>query len=93
MDANVVWRYADFVLDRDSNEGVRVFTETHATLDPSRVLHTLQRYPEARLGFLHHLIDTKKLKVSCLVGIVCLFYELIREVVYKVGILFFVSAL
>lgn len=62
MDANVVWRYADFVLDRDSNEGVRVFTETHATLDPSRVLHTLQRYPEARLGFLHHLIDTKKLK-------------------------------
>ncbi|XP_063877866.1 transforming growth factor-beta receptor-associated protein 1-like isoform X2 [Scylla paramamosain] len=61
-DTNVVWRYADFVLDRDSSEGVRVFTETQAALDPSRVLHTLQRYPEARLGFLHHLIDTKKLQ-------------------------------
>ncbi|KAG7163807.1 Transforming growth factor-beta receptor-associated protein 1-like [Homarus americanus] len=61
-DPNVVWRYSDFVLDRNPLEGVRVFTETKATLDPSRVLQILQRYPEARLGFLHHLIDTKKLQ-------------------------------
>ena len=65
----MVWRYADFVLDRDASEGVRVFIETQATLDPSRVLHTLQRYPEARLGFLHHLIDTKKLQVRDLIGL------------------------
>lgn len=61
-DPNVVWRYSDFVLDRNPVEGVRVFTETKATLDPSRVLQVLQRYPEARLRFLHHLIDTKKLQ-------------------------------
>ncbi|XP_045583732.2 transforming growth factor-beta receptor-associated protein 1 [Procambarus clarkii] len=61
-DPNVVWRYSDFVLDRNSVEGIRVFTETNATLDPSRVLQVLQRYPEARLGFLHHLIDTKKVQ-------------------------------
>lgn len=61
-DPSVVWRYTDFILDRDAAEGVRVFTETQASLDPSRVLHTLQRYPEARLGYLHYLIDTKKLQ-------------------------------
>ncbi|KAG0723950.1 Transforming growth factor-beta receptor-associated protein 1 [Chionoecetes opilio] len=61
-DPNVVWRYADFVLDRDWVEGVRVFTQSRAPLDPPRVLRALQRYPEARLSFLHHLIDTKKLK-------------------------------
>ncbi|KAK8726458.1 hypothetical protein OTU49_010260 [Cherax quadricarinatus] len=61
-DPNVVWRYSDFVLDRNPMEGVRVFTDTKATLNPSRVLQILQRYPEARLGFLHHLIYTKKLQ-------------------------------
>ncbi|XP_066960636.1 transforming growth factor-beta receptor-associated protein 1-like [Macrobrachium rosenbergii] len=61
-DSSVIWRYADFVLDRNPSQGVRIFTESQATLDPSRVLQSLQRYPEARLSFLHHLIDTKKLK-------------------------------
>lgn len=62
-DAGVVWRYANFILDRDASEGVRVFMETQALLDPSKVLQTLQRYPQARLTFLHHLIDTKNLQV------------------------------
>ena len=76
-DPNLVWRYVDFVLDRDSGEGVRVFTKTQASLDPSRVLHSLQRYPEVRLGFLHHLIDTKKLQASVV------FKYVVREILYK----------
>lgn len=67
-DAGLVWRYANFILDRNASEGVRVFMETQAQLDPSKVLQTLQRYPQARLTFLHHLIDTKNLQVraTCL---------------------------
>ncbi|XP_027234374.1 transforming growth factor-beta receptor-associated protein 1 isoform X1 [Penaeus vannamei] len=61
-DAGLVWRYANFILDRNASEGVRVFMETQAQLDPSKVLQTLQRYPQARLTFLHHLIDTKNLQ-------------------------------
>ncbi|KAK7068882.1 transforming growth factor, beta receptor associated protein 1 [Halocaridina rubra] len=61
-DSAVIWRYSEFVLDRDPIQGVRIFTETQAYLDPSRVLQALQRYPEARLSFLHHLIDTKKMR-------------------------------
>lgn len=61
-DPSVIWRYAEFVLDRNPVEGVRIFTETQASLEPSKVLQLLRRYPEARLNFLHHLIDTKKLK-------------------------------
>ncbi|KAK3864441.1 hypothetical protein Pcinc_029874 [Petrolisthes cinctipes] len=62
-DSKMVWRYANFVLDRCPKEGVRVFTQTRASLDPTKVLAALQQYPDARLGFLHHLIDTKKLQV------------------------------
>lgn len=78
-DSKVVWRYANFVLDRCPKEGVRVFTQTRASLDPTKVLAALQQYPDARLLFLHHLIDTKKLQVChklCKTGRKYLLYTL-----------------
>ncbi|XP_076056469.1 transforming growth factor-beta receptor-associated protein 1-like isoform X2 [Oratosquilla oratoria] len=61
-DASIVWRYADFVLEHDAVQGVRVFIESAASLNPTEVLETLHRYPDARLKYLHHLIYSKKFK-------------------------------
>ncbi|CAL4122719.1 unnamed protein product, partial [Meganyctiphanes norvegica] len=58
-DANVLWRYAEFVLDRNAEQGVRVFIETKAQVEPPKVLQAFQRHPKARLQYLHHLIDTQ----------------------------------
>ena len=63
-----VWRFADFVLDRDQEVGVRIFMRPPAPTATSgepraddvewdeKVLNLVQRYPEAHVAYLEHVV-------------------------------------
>ncbi|KAL7642552.1 UNVERIFIED_CONTAM: hypothetical protein RMT77_007113 [Armadillidium vulgare] len=59
-DESLLWRCADFVLDIDVSEGLRMFCDYPSTLDPDKVLKCLARYPKSRIKFLQHLINVQK---------------------------------
>ncbi|KAB7494158.1 Transforming growth factor-beta receptor-associated protein 1 [Armadillidium nasatum] len=59
-DESLLWRCADFVLDIDESEGLRMFCDYPSTLDPDKVLKCLARYPKSRIKFLQHLINVQK---------------------------------
>ncbi|XP_074660647.1 transforming growth factor-beta receptor-associated protein 1-like [Tubulanus polymorphus] len=67
-DHEVVWKYADWVLDKDENKGVKIFTERPASetggdkLQPDAVIDYLHRFPSAVIEYLEYLVFTQKLE-------------------------------
>ncbi len=64
----MIWRYADFVLERDQHEGVEIFIQLvkgHKDESKERkIVDFLGKYSEAQLAFLEHLIYTKGSEVE-----------------------------
>lgn len=55
----LVWRYADFILEKDSDEGVKIFMKQQTTENDERdekVVAFLSKYPKAHLKYLEHLV-------------------------------------
>ena len=56
-----IWRFADFVLERDQEVGVRIFMqppsgETRPAEWDEKVLNLVQRYPDAHITYLEHVV-------------------------------------
>ena len=61
-----MWRFADFVLERDQEVGVRIFMRPPTTTSgesragdvewDEKVLNLVQRYPEAHVAYLEHVV-------------------------------------
>ncbi|XP_066995580.2 transforming growth factor-beta receptor-associated protein 1 [Anabrus simplex] len=66
----LVWRYADFVLDCDEEVGVRIFTlRSNEDFDseamkPDIVVDYLYRYPKAVILYLEHLVMVKNIQIE-----------------------------
>ncbi|KAK3925412.1 Transforming growth factor-beta receptor-associated protein 1 [Frankliniella fusca] len=66
-DAEVLWQYADLVLDNNEVDGVELFIQNQTAgtptptmeLDPHTVADYLQRYPKALILYLEYLINEK----------------------------------
>ncbi|GIY25978.1 transforming growth factor-beta receptor-associated protein 1 [Caerostris darwini] len=63
----LLWKYVDFVLERDQRLGVRIFTErspseTSERLRPDFIVEYLHRFPVALVKFLEYLVFEKKLE-------------------------------
>lgn len=66
-DAEILWQYADLVLDNNEEHGVELFiqkqteknTASAMELDPNTVANYLQRYPKALILYLEYLINDK----------------------------------
>jgi len=61
-DADLVWKYADLVLQRDEDAGARVFAS--ASFNQNTVLEHLQQYPHALITYLENLVLEKQIQVS-----------------------------
>lgn len=63
-DRRLVWKYAEFALERDQVAGVKVFTErSREDPDPTcpdGVLEFLHRFPDAVVKYLEHLVYEEK---------------------------------
>lgn len=65
----LMWRYADFVLSRDEEIGVGIFTlqsaqEVNATtMKPDTIVDYLHQYPKAVVKYLEHLVMKQKIQV------------------------------
>lgn len=68
-----MWRYADFVLSRDQEVGVGIFTLRSAqevnpdALKPDTVLNYLHQYPKAVIKYLEHLVIKQEIQVHLVV--------------------------
>jgi hypothetical protein len=68
-----VWRYADFVLSRDQEVGVGIFTLRSAqdvysdALKPDTVVDYLHQYPKAVVKYLEHLVIKQKIQVHLVI--------------------------
>jgi hypothetical protein len=77
-DHELVWKYVDWVLEKDEEMGVRVLTERPANEPPSErlradaVIDYLHRFPRAVIAYLEHLVFTRKMEVT--VCFILLFY-------------------
>ncbi|XP_052131326.1 transforming growth factor-beta receptor-associated protein 1 [Frankliniella occidentalis] len=66
-DAEILWQYADLVLDNNEVHGVELFIQKQTAkdtapameLDPHTVANYLQRYPKALILYLEYLINEK----------------------------------
>lgn len=67
-DHQLVWKYADFVLERDQEHAVKIFIDRPANQTPSERLRPelisdyLHRFPAALICYLEHLVFEKKLE-------------------------------
>jgi hypothetical protein len=65
----LMWRYADFVLSRDQEVGVGIFTLRSAqdvnsdTVKPDMVVDYLHQYPKAVVKYLEHLVMKQEIQV------------------------------
>lgn len=68
-----MWRYADFVLSRDQEVGVGIFTLRSAqevnsdALKPDTVLNYLHQYPKAVVKYLEHLVIKQEIQVHLVI--------------------------
>lgn len=69
-DHELVWKYVDWVLSKDPEAGVQIFTNRPASEPPSErmrpdtIIDYLHRFPEAVISYLEYLIFQKKLEVK-----------------------------
>lgn len=69
---NLVWRFADFALERNQEVGVKIFMRK----DPpsvewdNKVLNLVQRYPKAHVSYLEHIVLERQSEES---------FEMFRE--------------
>ncbi|XP_016054962.1 PREDICTED: transforming growth factor-beta receptor-associated protein 1 isoform X2 [Miniopterus natalensis] len=66
-DQELVWKYADWVLQKSEEVGVQVFTrrpleEQQSSFNPDDVLTCLKKYPKALVRYLEHLVMDRKLQ-------------------------------
>jgi hypothetical protein len=68
-----LWRYADFVLSRDQEVGVGIFTLRSAqemnsdALKPDTVVNYLHQYPKAVVKYLEHLVIKQEIQVHLVI--------------------------
>ncbi|XP_015915375.1 transforming growth factor-beta receptor-associated protein 1 [Parasteatoda tepidariorum] len=64
----LLWKYVDFILEREQELGVKIFTDRPSSepsserLRPDFIVEYLHRYPQALLKYLEHLVLEKKLE-------------------------------
>nr|XP_017531848.2 transforming growth factor-beta receptor-associated protein 1 isoform X1 [Manis javanica]XP_036875884.1 transforming growth factor-beta receptor-associated protein 1 isoform X1 [Manis javanica] len=67
VDQELVWRYADWALQKSEEVGVQVFTkrpsdEQQNSFSPDNVISCLKNYPKALVKYLEHLVIDRKLQ-------------------------------
>lgn len=66
----LMWRYADFVLCRDQEVGVRIFTlrsdqeGSSDTMKPDMIVDYLYQYPKALVKYLEHLVMKQEIQAE-----------------------------
>lgn len=76
---DLVWRHAAFVLEKDEELGVKVFTtrgkdHSYVPLDVNQVAEYLQKFPAALVNYLEYLVLEEKNQVRDYVLRVAKFY-------------------
>ncbi|XP_019825407.2 transforming growth factor-beta receptor-associated protein 1 isoform X3 [Bos indicus] len=66
-DPDLVWRHADWVLQRSQEVGVQVFTkrpldEQQSGFNPDDIISCLKKYPQALVKYLEHLVTERRLQ-------------------------------
>ncbi|XP_024427577.2 transforming growth factor-beta receptor-associated protein 1 [Desmodus rotundus] len=66
-DQELVWKYADWALQKSEEVGVQVFTkrpleEEQNSFNPDDILTCLKKYPDALVKYLEHLVMDRKLQ-------------------------------
>ncbi|XP_003413659.1 transforming growth factor-beta receptor-associated protein 1 [Loxodonta africana] len=68
LDQELVWKYADWVLQRSEEVGVQVFTkrpvdeQQRNSFNPDDVINCLKKYPKALVRYLEHLVIDRRLQ-------------------------------
>ncbi|XP_006736514.1 transforming growth factor-beta receptor-associated protein 1 [Leptonychotes weddellii] len=67
LDQELVWKYADWVLQKSEEVGVQVFTkrpldEQQNSFNPDSVITCLKKYPKALVKYLEHLVIDRSLQ-------------------------------
>ncbi|XP_036777395.2 transforming growth factor-beta receptor-associated protein 1 isoform X2 [Manis pentadactyla] len=67
VDQELVWRYADWALQKSEEVGVQVFTkrpsdEQQNSFSPDNIIACLKKYPKALVKYLEHLVIDRKLQ-------------------------------
>ncbi|PNI30426.1 TGFBRAP1 isoform 3 [Pan troglodytes] len=68
LDEELVWAYADWVLQKSEEVGVQVFTkrpldeQQKNSFNPDDIIHCLKKYPKALVKYLEHLVIDKRLQ-------------------------------
>ncbi|KAF4102043.1 transforming growth factor-beta receptor-associated protein 1 [Onychostoma macrolepis] len=53
----IIWKFVDWVLQRDQEAGILIFTSSHVTFAPEEVLAILTSYPLAMTLYLEYLVN------------------------------------
>ncbi|XP_006872500.1 PREDICTED: transforming growth factor-beta receptor-associated protein 1 [Chrysochloris asiatica] len=67
LDQELVWKYADWVLQKSEEVGVQVFTkrpvdEQQNSFNTDDVINCLKKYPKALVSYLEHLVIDRRLQ-------------------------------
>uniref|UniRef100_A0A2K6RFI5 Transforming growth factor beta receptor associated protein 1 n=1 Tax=Rhinopithecus roxellana TaxID=61622 RepID=A0A2K6RFI5_RHIRO len=68
LDEELVWAYADWVLQKSEEVGVQVFTrrpldeQQKNSFNPDDIINCLKKYPKALVKYLEHLVIDKRLQ-------------------------------
>ncbi|XP_065747449.1 transforming growth factor-beta receptor-associated protein 1 [Phocoena phocoena] len=66
LDPDLVWQYADWVLQKNPEVGVQVFTkrpvDEQSRFNPDDVISCLKKYPQALVKYLEHLVVDRRLE-------------------------------
>ncbi|XP_047709932.1 transforming growth factor-beta receptor-associated protein 1 isoform X1 [Prionailurus viverrinus] len=67
LDQELVWKYADWVLQKSEEVGVQVFTrrpldEQQNSFNPDSIITCLKKYPKALVKYLEHLVMDRRLQ-------------------------------
>ncbi|XP_032508622.1 LOW QUALITY PROTEIN: transforming growth factor-beta receptor-associated protein 1 [Phocoena sinus] len=66
LDPDLVWAYADWVLQKNPEVGVQVFTkrpvDEQSRFNPDDVISCLKKYPQALVKYLEHLVVDRRLE-------------------------------
>ncbi|XP_039088581.1 transforming growth factor-beta receptor-associated protein 1 [Hyaena hyaena] len=67
LDQELVWKYADWVLQKSEEVGVQVFTrrpldEKQNSFNPDNIITCLKKYPKALVKYLEHLVMDRRLQ-------------------------------
>ncbi|XP_054977969.1 transforming growth factor-beta receptor-associated protein 1 [Sorex araneus] len=67
LDQELVWKYADWVLQKSQEVGVKVFTERpldeqQNSFNPNDIITCLNKYPKALVKYLEHLVMDQRLQ-------------------------------